>query len=88
MSCSSQVQEEFSAMIKKKKIYLVDEEIQKGAVAKSYITNSLTYLTKNLRIYSYIRKPFLIYDCHLISLYKRKFSFLFYQCGVFTLFND
>jgi hypothetical protein len=36
-------------------------EIQKGAVAKSYMTNGLL-MTKYLRISSYIRKPFLIYD--------------------------
>ncbi len=40
------------------------KEIQKEAVAKSYMTNGLLiqYMTKNVRISSYIRKPFLIYD--------------------------
>ncbi len=35
-----------------------------GAVAKSYMTNGLLilYMEKYLRIFSYIRKPFLIYD--------------------------
>ncbi len=40
---------------------------------------------KNLRIYSYIRKPFLIYDFApnpiWMSLYMRTFCFLFYQCN-------
>jgi hypothetical protein len=47
-------------MIKRKKIssYTV-QGIQKGAVAKSKITNGLLIY---LRISSYIRKPFLIYD--------------------------
>ncbi len=38
------------------------KEIHKGAVAKSYITNGLLiqYMTKNLRISSYIWKPFLM----------------------------
>ncbi len=32
-----------------------------GAVAKSYMTNGLL-MVKYFRIFSYIRKPFLIYD--------------------------
>ncbi len=40
---------------KENKIFLIYKEIQKGAVANSYIV-------KYLRISSYIRKPFLIYD--------------------------
>jgi hypothetical protein len=40
---------------KENTIFLIYKEIQKGAVAKSYIT-------KYLRFSSYIRKPFLIYD--------------------------
>jgi hypothetical protein len=47
---------------KEKKIFLIYKEIQKGAVAKSYIaTGLLIYMTKNLRISSYtvlrIRDP-------------------------------
>ncbi len=63
------------------------QEIQKGSGAKSYIwlTASSSYMVKNLRISSYIRKPFLIYDFATdpiwISLYMRKifFSFLSVQ---------
>ncbi len=57
------------------------KEIKNGAVAKSYITAS-SYIGKYLRISSYIRKPFLIYDFATallwISLYMSKiwFSFL------------
>ena len=47
---------------KKNKIFLIYKEIQKGAVAKSYMTNGYSYMTKYLRISSYIRKPFFIYD--------------------------
>ncbi len=38
-----------------------------------------------LRIYSYIRKPYLIYDCSTMNfpIYEEKFDFLFYQCGKF-----
>ncbi len=45
-----------------------------------------SYMGKNLRISSYIRKPFLIYDFATaslwISLYMRKILFYFYQCMV------
>jgi hypothetical protein len=41
------------------KIFLIYEEIQNGAVAKSYMTAS-SYMGEYLRISSYIRKPFLI----------------------------
>jgi hypothetical protein len=46
---------------KEKKIY---KGIQKGSGAKSYMTNDLLIycMVKYLRISSYIRKPFLIYD--------------------------
>ncbi len=40
---------------KEKKIFLIYKEIHTGSGAKSY-------MTKYLRISSYIRKPFLIYD--------------------------
>jgi hypothetical protein len=45
-------------------IFLVCKEIQNGVGAKSYMTNGLlsSYMGKNVRISSYIRKPFLIYD--------------------------
>ncbi len=49
-------------IIKEIKIFLKCKEIQNGAVAKSYMTNVLLYIGKYLRISSYIRKPFLIYD--------------------------
>jgi hypothetical protein len=42
---------------KEKQIFLLYKEIQNGAVAKSYMTNSLLIY---LRISSYIRKPFLM----------------------------
>jgi hypothetical protein len=39
------------------------KEIQKGAVAKSYMTNGSPYPgLKNWFISSYIRKPFLLFD--------------------------
>jgi hypothetical protein len=56
---------------KENKIFLIFEEIQKGAVAKSYMTNGLlesSYMTKYLRISSNIRKPFLIYDFATTSI--------------------
>ncbi len=46
---------------KEKKIFLIYEEIQNVAVAKSY-------MEKYFRIFSYIRKPFLIYDLATASL--------------------
>jgi hypothetical protein len=47
---------------KEKKIFLIYKEIQIGAVAKSHMTNGLLRYGKYLRISSYVRKPFLIYD--------------------------
>ncbi len=48
-----------------------------------WLTTS-SYMWKYLRISSYIRKPFLVYDFATaplwISLYMRKIWFLFYQC--------
>jgi hypothetical protein len=45
---------------KENQIFLIFNEIQKGAVAKSYMTNGASsYLVKYLRISSFIRKPFL-----------------------------
>jgi hypothetical protein len=46
-------------------IFPIYNEIQNGAVAKSYMTNGLLiygYMGKYLHTSSYIRKPFLIYD--------------------------
>jgi hypothetical protein len=43
-------------------IFLIYKEIQIGAVAKSYMKTASSYMGKYLRISSYIRKPFLIYD--------------------------
>jgi hypothetical protein len=49
---------------KENQIFLIYKEIQNGAVAKSYMTKGLLIycIVKYLRISSYIRKPFLIYD--------------------------
>jgi hypothetical protein len=49
---------------KENKIFLIYREIQTGTVAKSNMTIGLqsSYMAKYLRISSYIRKPFLIYD--------------------------
>ncbi len=49
---------------KENQIFLIYKVNQSGAVAKSYMTNGLLilYMGKYLRISSYIRKPFLIYD--------------------------
>ncbi len=55
---------------------------QKGSVAKSYMTNASSHVVKYLRISSYIRKPFLIYDYTTTSLLEFLyiyFLFLFYQ---------
>jgi hypothetical protein len=46
----------------KKKIFLINKEVQKGSVAKSYMAEAYSYMTKYLSVSSYIRKPFLIYD--------------------------
>jgi hypothetical protein len=49
---------------KENQIFLIYKEIQSGAVAKSHmsrLTASL-YMGKYLRISSYFRKPFLIFD--------------------------
>jgi hypothetical protein len=47
-----------NALIKRKQNFPHNKEIQKGAVAKSYIVMASSYMTKYLRISSYIRKPF------------------------------
>ncbi len=61
---------------KENQIFLI-KEIQKGSVAKSYMTiTASSYMVKYLRISSYTRKPFLIYDFSTdpswISLCMRK----------------
>jgi hypothetical protein len=68
---------------KENQIFLIYKEIQGVAVAKSFMTNGLLiqYMGKYLRISSYIRKPFPIYDFATaplwISLYMRKIWFTF-----------
>jgi hypothetical protein len=54
---------------KENQVFLIYREIQNGAVAKSDMTNGLliygeifAHFYEFLRISSYIRKPFLIYD--------------------------
>jgi hypothetical protein len=68
------------------KIFLIYKEIQRDWVHCTvilYITNGLlsSYMVKYLRISSYIRKPFLLYDFApvpiQISLYMRKILFSF-----------
>jgi hypothetical protein len=49
--------------INENQIFLIYKEIQDGAVAKSYMkVTTSSYMGKYMRISSYIRKPFLIYD--------------------------
>jgi hypothetical protein len=80
----------FGALIKKEnKIFLIYMEIQKGAVAKSshiWLTAS-SYLTKYLRIFSYIRKPFLIYDIATAPIWisLHMMTILFYFLSVWAL---
>jgi hypothetical protein len=67
-------------------ISLMYKEIQNGAVAKSYyirITKS-SYMGKCLRISSYNRKPFLIYDCSTLNflIYEENFIFSGFLCSV------
>ncbi len=67
---------------KENKIFLKYKEIQRDRVQSHIWLTASSYMGKNLRISSYIRKPFLIYDFApapiWISLYMRKvlFSFL------------
>jgi hypothetical protein len=78
----------------KKKIkfpHIIYKEIKNGAVAKSYMIHDLLiYMGKYLRIFSYIRKPFLIYNFAnaplSISLYMMKIRF-FFQCLVLSWFS-
>jgi hypothetical protein len=75
---------------KENKIFLIYKEIQKGAVAKSIWLTGSSYMTEYLRISSYIRKPFLLYDFATapfwISLYLRKI--LFYFLSVYCIWGN
>jgi hypothetical protein len=67
---------------KENKIFLIYKEIQNGAVAMVHIwLTASSFMGKYLRISSYIRKPFLIYDFATaplwISLSMRKILFYF-----------
>jgi hypothetical protein len=62
----------------------VYKETQKGPVAKSYITNdSVIYMTKYLRISSYIRKPFLLSDFATAPMHL---NFLIYEENFISFF--
>ncbi len=50
-----------------KKNSLIFREIEKRTVTKSYMTNELLIYGKYLRISSYIRKPYLIYDLNFAT---------------------
>ncbi len=67
---------------KENQIFLIYKEIQSGAVANSYMTiTASSYMGKYLRISSYMRKPFLIYDFATaplkISLYEENLIYIF-----------
>ncbi len=47
---------------KEKKIFLINKEFQRDRVQSHIWLTASSYPHKNLRISSYIRKPFLIYD--------------------------
>ncbi len=65
---------------KENQSFLIYEDIQSGAVAKSYMTNGLLIYGEYLSISSYIRKPFLIHDCSTLNFFiYEEFDFLFYQ---------
>jgi hypothetical protein len=62
---------------KGKKIFLIYKEIQKGSVAKSYMTNGFLIYGKYLGISSYIRKAFLIYMyCLTLQLIPSEFPYI------------
>ncbi len=74
---------------KENPIFLICKEIQNGAVAKSYMTNGLLiYMVKYLRISSYIRKPFLIYDfatvCSTLNFLIFEENFIFFFISVLS----
>ncbi len=80
-------------LIKKKTKFSLFTRIQNGAVANLYMTNDLLiqYMVKYLRISSYIRKPFLIYDFATaqfwISLYNEENLIIFFsQCIEYKIF--
>ncbi len=66
---------------KKIKFFLIYKEIKRDRGSYNIRPKASSYMGKYLRISSYIRKPFLIYDFApdpiLISIYVRKFCFLF-----------
>ncbi len=66
---------------KEKKIFLIYKEIQWDRVQSHIWLTASSFMVKYLRISSYIRKPFLIYDFApdpiWISLYMRKILFSF-----------
>ncbi len=76
---------------KENQSFLIYKEMQSGAVAKSYWLTASSYMGKYLRISSYIRKPFLIYDFATaplyISLYMRKLWFSFLSVYTSWLMN-
>ncbi len=71
---------------KEKEIFLNRRKFRRDRLQNHIWPAASLYITKYLRISSYIRKPFLIYDLATdpicISKYCRwgKFYFLFYQC--------
>ncbi len=70
---------------KKGNKFLIFKEIQRDRVQSHIWLTAISFMVKNLRISSYTRKPFLIYDFApdpiWISYVWGKFCFLFYQCG-------
>jgi hypothetical protein len=50
-------------LIKKKRIFFINKEIQSGAVAKSYIrTGFLIYEEMSKYLVIYVRRPLVVYD--------------------------
>ncbi len=61
---------------KEKKIFLIYKEIQKGAVAKSYIKKGcLIYEAKCTNIYPYMRRPLVIY-CMSLQLLPSEIPYI------------
>ncbi len=67
---------------KENRIFLIYEEIQKGSVAKSDMTNASSYMVKYFRSSSYIRKPFLIYDFATLNFLINEENFVFFFISV------
>ncbi len=69
---------------KENQIFLIYEEFRVEQLQSHIWLMASSYMGKYMRISSYIRKPFLIYDCATaplwISLYMRKIWLSFYQC--------